>query len=613
MAPRVSTGERAPGFERACAAFAFFVPLVVTLLRSAETSDFRDDIPAVTGLGFVPLGTEGWLSLVGSQSFSLLPLGGRWLRAASFGAVAIALASSLLYTRTRRLLDASERTPHLAPPLALAAALTATLSPTYQLEGTVIGGAAVATAVALAALSATLRLPSADSRTSLGVGVLFGLTLVESHMAALAVLAGLVAHGLVRKQLPDVRTLVSFAAGALAVCALPISGLALRAVAPGAWLDLGFGLGQSSLFAADASAFRVTAFSAWLADVGLIPFGLAVGGLAIALLRHPTRAAAAVLLALLLVDLAFPASRIGVLTPDPFGTTRLLAVSALAVGAALGVQAAALALYRARVPFATPAAVLLVVFDFTLVFVGAEASAVATERRTSVVQEIWTDEALASLPPNGMLLARSEAIAFRLWAAQLVRGERPDVVIVPRTLLERGGLRRRLLESEPALAPLLRDIALGGRPGEYALTTLADARPLFVELDETFDARLNDHIVPQSFFLRFRAHPVGRSDRSAALARGENRLGRVSAAVQLGDGTASAAATRNVLLSTLHQRALFLAARGDHESASETVTAIQRLSPKDEVGAALAAELARHRTGKLDLAALARYTATQLR
>ena len=26
-----------------------------------------------------------------------------------------------------------------------------------------------------------------------------------------------------------------------------------------------------------------------------------------------------------------------------------------------------------------------------------------------------------------------------------------------------------------------------------------------------FDARLNDHIVPQSFFLRFRAHPVGRS------------------------------------------------------------------------------------------------------
>jgi hypothetical protein len=560
----------------------------------------------VTGLGLVPLGTEGWLSLVGSQASSLLPLGGRWLRAASLGAVAVAVASALLYTRTRRLLDACERTPYLTPPLALAAALTATLSPTFQLEGTVIGGAAVATAAALAALSAAVRLPSADYRSALGVGILFGLTAIESHMAALAVLAGLVAHGLVRKQAPDARALALFGAGAFSVCLFAISGLALRAAAPGAWLDLGFGLGQSSLFAADASALRVTAFSAWLADVGLVPFGLAVGGLALALFRHATRAAAAVMLALLLVDLAFPASRIGVLTQDPFGTTRLLAVSALAVGAALGVQAAALWLNRARVPFATAAAVLLVVFDFTLVFVGAEASAAAAERRTSVAQEVWTDEALASLPPRGILLARSEAIAFRLWAAQLVRGERPDVVVVPRTLLERGGLRRRLLENEPALAPLLRDIALGGRPGEYALTTLADARPLFVELDESFEPRLNDHIVPQSFFLRFRPHPVGRSDRSAALARAENRLGRVSAAVARGDGADAAAATRSVLLSTLHQRAIFLAARGDHDTAAQTVTTIQRVRPDDEIAAALAAELAKHRSGKLDLTALVR-------
>ena len=44
-------------------------------------------------------------------------------------------------------------------------------------------------------------------------------------MAALAVLAGLVAHALVRKQLPDARALIAFAAGAFAVCLLPISGL----------------------------------------------------------------------------------------------------------------------------------------------------------------------------------------------------------------------------------------------------------------------------------------------------------------------------------------------------------------------------------------------------
>ena len=48
-------------------------------------------------------------------------------------------------------------------------------------------------------------------------------------------------------------------------------------------------------------------------------------------------------------------------------------------------------------------------------------------------------------------------------------------------------MRSRLLAEEPALAPLLRDIALTNRPGEYALSTLADARSLYVELDATSD------------------------------------------------------------------------------------------------------------------------------
>jgi hypothetical protein len=269
----------------------------------------------------------------------------------------------------------------------------------------------------------------------------------------------------------------------------------------------------------------------------------------------------------------------------------LLAVCALGVGSALGVQAAALALARARLPFATPAAVLLVVFDFTLVFVGTEASAAATERRASVASEVWTDEGLGSIPPNGILLARSEAIAWRLWSAQLLRGERPDALVIPATLLERGALRRRLLEAEPTLAPLLRDMALGGKPTEYALATLADARPLFVELDPTWEERLNEHVVPQSFWLKFMPNPVGRSDRTAALERSGRRFERVIAAATPTETSDGGRATREVVVAGLRQRALFLLARRDRDTALATAGALERLSPNDEVAAKVRASL----------------------
>ena len=56
-------GDRRPvsSLERGAAFLALVVPLVVTLMRSAASSDWRDDVPAVAGLGVLPLGTEGVL------------------------------------------------------------------------------------------------------------------------------------------------------------------------------------------------------------------------------------------------------------------------------------------------------------------------------------------------------------------------------------------------------------------------------------------------------------------------------------------------------------------------------------------------------------------------
>ncbi|HEX6277654.1 MAG TPA: hypothetical protein VFZ53_31645 [Polyangiaceae bacterium] len=594
MNPGSDDAKKTLGLDRAAAFLALVVPLAVTLLRSAASSDWRDDVPAVTALGVLPLGTEGFLGMVGAQAASLLPLGGRWLRAAWVGAFAVALVGRLVYVSAARLLAARSATPHLTPPLALAAALTATLSPAFQTEGTVIGGGAVAAAAALGALAARLALPARDVRSSLVVGALVALTAFESHAALLSLFVALAAVSIARGRAPDGRALLGGLAGAACVAVLVAVALFARAGSPHAFLDLGFGLGQSSLAALDPSTLRATAFAAWLGDLGPVALALSVGGVAVGALVRSTRPFVAPLVALAAIDLGFPARPLDALAPDPSAPARLLALAALSIAGALGVQSAALVLARARVPFARPAAVLLVVFYFTLVFVGVESSASAAERRTGRANEIWTDQAFASLPENALLLGRSEAVAFRLWAAELVRGERSDVVVVPTSLLERGRLRQRLLAQEPALAPLLRDIALTQRPGEYALSTLADSRPLFVELDTGFDERVSDHVVPGAFWLRFRAHPVGRSDRNVAFQRAAQRSERAVAAVQAKDVADDSSATRSVLVATLRQRALFLAARRDHDTALAAAAELEKLAPNDAVAADVKKRFADH-------------------
>jgi len=578
--------------ERACTWLSSVVPLVVTLSRAQLGGDFRGDLPLVTGLGLLPLGSEGWVGLVLAQLSSFLPLGGRAERVAWMGAVGAALAGRIVFGCARRALDAGAPGTKLGGPLALAAALTAVLAPTFQLEATVAGGAVIAAALVLVTLAAADRLPSHDARSHAVVGALAGLTFVESHAAGLALLLVLAVGAAARRRVPETRALVVGAAAALVVELVFVAALVARARSPHAWLDLGVGLGPSSLATRDTSTERVTAYAAWLSEIGPLPFALSVFGTAAALFRSKTRRVMLPLVALVVLDLGLPANHVGLMSPDPFGATRLLALAALGVGAALGVQAVALALARARVPFAAPASALLVAFDFTLVFVGSEASAAATERRLSPASEVWTDEGLRSLPPNGLFFARSEAIAWRLWSAQLLRGERPDVLVVPSTLLERGALRRRLLTAEPALAPLLRDIALGGKPGDYALATLADARPLFVELDASWDERLNEHVVPEAFWLRFQASPVGRSDRTAAVERAGRRFERVMRVLTPVDVAGGALATREVVVAGLHQRALFLLARRDQETALATAQLLERLAPHDEVAQRVRAALA---------------------
>src|SRR4051812_11651697 len=163
--------------------------MLVTVFRASSAPVWRDDLPIVRALGLVPAGTEGRVTTVLVELFSLLPLGGRWLRASWAGALTLALCSVLIYVLSRRVLERGGRTPRLTPALSLAAALTATLAQSFQVEGTVAGGAPLATALVLSGLLLGAEaLKRRDARLAVALGAVVGLTASEAHAAALVLL-----------------------------------------------------------------------------------------------------------------------------------------------------------------------------------------------------------------------------------------------------------------------------------------------------------------------------------------------------------------------------------------------------------------------------------------
>lgn len=577
-----------------CRKLAFALPLVVTMLRTSPTGQWRDDLPVVRALGLVPAGTEGLVSTALTQALALLPIGGRLLRAGWVSALGLALASALAYRLIQRALTLSLPTPRLAPLLALAATMTAVLAPSWQLEGTLAGGITLGVALALGAIWVAVGI---EARWALlAIGALAAATAAESHAAALALLVALGTRLVSRRRWPTGRAALEVALGAAGPALLAVLYCVIRPTSPQLELDLSGGIGTSSLVSIDAAAERTTAFAAWLSDAGIVSCALGAFGLVLGVLRKSIRSLGAPFAALVLCDLGFPASKVGILASDTLAPVRLLSLIAIAGASALAVQAIAHYMRRTKVPFAEPASSLLVAFHFALAFVAVEDSAFAADRREQTAADAWTDEALDALPQASLLLVRSEALAYRLWAAQIARGARTDLIVIPEPLLERGNVASLLLAKEPALAPLIREMALSGAPTEFSLSTLSDARPLFAELDSRWSKRLRDHLAPRSFFPRFYSHPLGRSDRAQSLRESDDGWQRALAVANR--SSARDLATLAVLQSELRDRAHLLFDAGDRDAAQATVQSLFTIDPHDPVGAELTSRLvaARDRT-----------------
>lgn len=285
------------------------------------------------------------------------------------------------------------------------------------------------------------------------------------------------------------------------------------------------------------------------------------------------------LLALVAVDLLYPMAAAGGLSADPLAALRVLALGALSVCSVLGVGALVSFLVDLRVPMGRPAAVLTVVFHLTLVAVTCEEAGFATDRSEHVAAEAWTDEALGALPPRAAVLVHSPELAWRLWTARLCEGRRPDVLVVPAPLLHHSRVMGSLLPAEPSLAPLLRDFALTGQATEFAMSVLADARPLHVELHSEWGPRMLSHLYVDGAWLRYTPQGLGVSDRKP---QRQQVLSRSSPIVHgITSGQARDGATAFVVARTLKEHASVLSLLRMRPEARDAIDRIEQIESSD--------------------------------
>jgi hypothetical protein len=569
---------------------------------ASGTPTWQDDFAIVRDLGFVPLGSEGLLSTLLAQVSALAPVGGRLFRVCLVGVIALALCSRLLFARLRDLLDAEASFGPNAL-LALLASQLWALDLITQRDAAVVASPAVPLLLILLGL----RISEAwlgDARSWPLSGLLLALAAAESHAAGLILLSLFVARWTADRGRPSAAALRAFGGGLLLGAGVCVLARWLRPLSPQRWLDLGvatpYHLDEAAPGAMPGGfidvAQRVLAF--WLERLGTPTLLLAAAGAAFSLYRSSLRRAVIPWLVLGAWVAVVPfAPRFG--APQASPLFALAASLALMAFVALALQALVRGLWSARLPFARPAAVLSVTFAITLLLSRLDE---ARPTAAGLGAELWTEEAFGKLPPRSLALVRGTSFAYRLLSARVLRGERPDVVLVPVPLLARGSLTQQLSDWAPELSPLLRQLAINGYADEYSLCALADTRPLFVELDPNWDVRLLEHLRPEAMWLGFLPHALGASERGAGLERSRDALRRALA--PLLDSGQLDGGTREALSELVGQQALTLAALGDRDAAQQALRMLRRVARGDRLAAELGARLSASDRGRLSVSDL---------
>jgi hypothetical protein len=559
---------------------AFALPLAVAIGRMTGEGHWSDDLAAVRALNLMQVGAEGLVSSALASAWAMLPVGDRLFRLGLSSALLVGLAGTLTYQLCFSLLDRSV-VPWLRALVALAAAFSATLGPLWQACGAGIGRGALAECLLLASTLQARR--ARDPKYWLAQALIIGLLCAEKRNLVPAALGIALVGALVTRSTPSPRQVWhAFALLGLTLTLTFLPSL-LEMLGPPRGLRLGFDL--------DLPKTRALPGGPLLEEVGWYAAGLAGCAVAFSAWRGNVAALAAPLFAF----------GCGLLLPRGSGGGAA-AVSALSALAGFGFLRIAVWLSEGRVSFARSALGLSALLHLCSVLLIAEDSRRVAERQSVNGTRAWSREAFGRLPARSLLLVRSPDAVWRLLASQAAEGTRPDVVIVPAPLLTHGTLAQQLLTIEPRLTRLIRDLAVSGAASEYALSEVADARPLRVELDADWSQPVLSHLVSDGLWFRLAPEALGRSDRAYALGSLEQARERIFQAAATRRGRDEATLTR--LLDDVYAHAVVMAALGESKSARRVLADLERVAPGDARWQTLSGKLEAAPNGFAELADL---------
>lgn len=543
---------------------AFVLPLLGALWQMRGTPLWRSDQAVLAAL-HSPSQLVGTLSSIFSQFFLHIPLGDQGFRLALPSAIFTALAGLATLHLCHYLFRRQGGASRLDPWLSLGASLSVSFSLPWLLEAGVAGSASVGGSLSLFLVYFILQngLPRSVLGSGL-IGLLLGALFTESPWcagvcAAVAFIYWPEAKVLLgsKNHLAKVLTLLGTAASTVLILWLPaLANSSIQSIQ--AW---------SEGVQGKPTVWLMWAPLDWISSIGFLWCGGALFALFFSL---ESKRPLAVLALVILADIVAPGNCVEGWTTSQQTDANRLSLHLLALGVVaplgalglrtLGETAQALRLFAAR-----PLAAMVAVLAIAGCLASAEDSLRTLEQTSTGGTQAWTDEALYSLPERALVLTQSPAWGRRLLAAQ-AQGERPDILVVPLSNLTRAGALSSWLEREPALEILLRDLSLADVPSERAIARLVDARPLFVELDPTWDRRLLEHVIPTAPLARLSAHALGRSERLAALNSIAPVRRRIITSIE--EGLTNDNATRTILNEGMQKLALTLKAVRDRAASS---------------------------------------------
>jgi hypothetical protein len=564
---------------------------LVSANRIGPSTLWEGDYRAVQGLLHQSLGTDGLVSAVLARIVAVIPLGTFAMRLGLLSAAACALIAWLCFVASRRLLHTVFEESRVDPWLSLGAAIAFALCPAVLAASTRTPGPMVAVALLLTtALVCDRRVKTSVGHEPNSEGLLLGLLVAITALER--VWAGAFAFGLVALAeftVPRVNL-----RRRLAVTALTVAGTAFVL-----WIPWFVTRRKSWSVAITKTLPRSSAFEGWtigepqhrlsslLDELGPLLLVACAGGLVALLLRRRLRRGS---LPLLLV-IPYAILEVARLRDDDLGEGLLICgLCGLTTLAALGLRAAIHWTSRGLPNRAALASVLAVILQATLAFAKADEASYRVDRYGPLGMEVFTDEAFGNLPARSVLLLRDPRLYRRVKAAQIAEHLRPDLLTVPLDAATNPAVVADLLGQEPALAAVLRELAINGRPSEFALSALSDERPVYLEFDPTWDLRLREHLLPLPFLSRIYSQSLGRSDRAPVLGQSQQQLTRAFRAlsdgkrleVDSGDKTATETTTRSVLQSRVEEQISLLAEMGDSRTVEALLADFEDFVPQRE-------------------------------